>query len=431
MKMLWFGVVPALLLVPGVSLAQTKAPAQVVKPPIAQAWIDVATFTGFGMPAGGNPMGAIAGMFGGGGRGDNQFGHTQMSSAGRWFDVTLFTRNNANLTEGTQAVPAGSQLAPTLKLVSPEQARPSPTTRDDDVVEQEFERPKGKIYVYWGCSETVRPGQPAVLDLATATPAEMARIFQSRRATQRGAHTAAGRPQWPNRVDRRMVPDGASLIGEHAFGGQGVPDGFKFNLPVAQDIMPAIELKQNERNGAYVLQWKSVPHARAYFASVMGAKGGGGGDQVEMVFWSSSELLDIGMGLVDYQTNPAIDRWLKEKVVLDPATTQCAVPAGIFGEAGMLKMIAYGNELNLVHPPRPSDPKQPWEQEWAVKVRVKSVHQGMLGMEMPAAPAAQGSRKKAIVEEDSKTEEKEEAAAKKDESKLPGAVDILRGIFRR
>ena len=39
----------------------------------------------------------------------------------------------------------------------------------------------------------------------------------------------------------------------------------------------------------------------------------------------------------------------------------------------MLRMIAYGTELNLAHPPRPTDPKIAWEPDWALKVRVKSV----------------------------------------------------------
>ena len=46
----------------------------------------------------------------------------------------------------------------------------------------------------------------------------------------------------------------------------------------------------------------------------------------------------------------------------------------------MLRMIAYGTELNLSHPPRPTDPKIAYEPEWALKVRVKSVAFTMLGM---------------------------------------------------
>jgi len=46
----------------------------------------------------------------------------------------------------------------------------------------------------------------------------------------------------------------------------------------------------------------------------------------------------------------------------------------------MLRMIAYGTELNLAHPARPTDPKIAYEPEWALKVRVKSVSFTMLGM---------------------------------------------------
>jgi hypothetical protein len=38
----------------------------------------------------------------------------------------------------------------------------------------------------------------------------------------------------------------------------------------------------------------------------------------------------------------------------------------------MLRMIAYGEEANFAYPPRPKDPKAPWNPEWAAKVRVKS-----------------------------------------------------------
>ena len=57
----------------GVTCAQAgKGPTQVVKPPVSQAWIDVATFAGMGMPSmgaggGGQPDVAMMGsMFGGG-----------------------------------------------------------------------------------------------------------------------------------------------------------------------------------------------------------------------------------------------------------------------------------------------------------------------------------------------------------------------------
>jgi len=412
--------------------AQTK---QVVKPPVAQAWIDVATFAGLGMPMGGpggSPMGMLGGMLGGGG-GPNAFGNTQVGTAGRWVDVTLYTSRNPNLAEALQSVPAGTQLAPTLKLMSPTEQKGKPVRPEDDSVDTpEYERPKGRMLLYWGCGDSVRPGQPRVVDFATAAPADFQKFFIARRATQRGTHSAVGRPHWPSRDDLRMVPANASLIGEHGFTGQGVPDGFKFGIPAAQDIMPPVELAQRDAGGATVLEWKALPTARAYFIAAMGAKEGSrGGDTMEMVFWTSSEEPDTGMGLIDYQTNVAVDRWLREKVLLSPTTTTCTVPKGIFGEGAMLRMIAYGTELNLAHPPRPSDPKIAWEPQWAVKLRVKSVANAMLGMDMGAMMRG-GSRdepatSQAPAGEPAKKEDKPASAV----DEALDAAKKLRGLFGR
>jgi hypothetical protein len=204
------------------------------------------------------------------------------------------------------------------------------------------------------------------------------------------------------------------LVGEHAYTGLGVPDGFKFQIPAAQDLMPAIALKQAEAAGATNLEWQALPTARAYFISAMGAKEGakdGGKDAgTDMILWTSSEQPDAGFGLIDYQTNTAVDRWLKEQVLLAPQATRCTVPKGVFapGAGAMLRMIAYGSEMNVAYPPRPADPKAAWEPQWAAKVRVKSVTTAMLGMEMGEAGAAE---------------------AKKEEA--PGVKDLIKGIFGR
>jgi len=400
----------------GAACAQTGT----VKPPRAQAWIDVATFSGMGMPmggmsgAGGNPMAALGGMFGGGGGGaKNSFGHTQQMSAGRWVDVTLYSRDAPALAEAQQAVPAGF-MSPALKLQAPRDAKPPPPDTDEPI-EHEVEKPRGRLLLYWGCGATIRAGQPKVLDMASATAADMAKFFQSRRATQRGTHSAAGRPLWPSPIDARMVPDSASLVGEHAFSGTGVPEGFRFQIPAAQDLMPPLQVSQNDQAGATALGWGALPTARAYFASGMGAS-----RAEEMVIWTSSELPDIGFGLMDYQTNSAVDRWLREGVLLAPATTQCTVPKGVFpGEGAMLRVIAYGSELNLVHPPRPADPKANWEPVWASKIRVKSVASLMLGM--PAMGAMPSTAKE--------SDAPEQPAERP--QKAPGAMDLLKGILGR
>lgn len=419
---------PALTLTALACAAALPAAAQSsnVKPPQAQAWIDIATYSGMGMPmgmggmgaGGANPMSALGGLFGGGGSGANRFGHTQDGAGGRWVDVTLYSRANASLGEAQQAVPAGF-LSPALTLQSPKEAKPAPAPdREDTVDEQPQERPKGKLMLYWGCGETVRAGQPRVLDMASAAPADLAKFFVGRRATQRGTHSAAGRPVWPSPKDARMLPDKASLVGEHQFSGSGVPDGFRFSIPAAQDLMPAIALQQTDAAGATQLSWNALPTARAYFAAAMGAKG-----ENEMVIWTSSELPDTGFGLVDYQTNAAVDRWLGEKVLMKPSQTSCAIPKGVFAggrESGaFLRLIAYGSELNLAHPPRPADPKAPWEPVWAAKLRVKSVASAVLGMsDMPGQGAAPPA-------------ESEPAPKQADKPAMPNPLDLLKGVLGR
>jgi len=424
-----------------VAVAQQATPQRPPdKPPVAQAWLDIATFSSPGMPGG---MGAMMGgmMSGGGGGGgdtplsaimggkskDNQFGHTRFGGTGSFLDVTLRTSRNPNLTEGVQAVPEVSKLAPTLQLKVLPQAKPV-REGPDDAVEEPTETPKGRIKLYWGCGTTIRPGQPKVVDFETGTVGQLAEIFRGRHATQRGTHSAPGRPVWPNLTDKRLVPPGASLVGQHTFSGQGVPDGFKFNLPGQQDIMPPIALKQATAEGVTHLTWQPLPTARAYFIAAMGGKGDQSGG-AEMTLWTSSELPDSGFGLIEYQTNKSVDQWLKDKVLLTPTTSSCDIPKGIFeeGGGGMLRMIAYGTELNLAYPPRPTDPKLAWEPDWAVKIRVKSVAFSMLGM--PAMDDSAGAVEEGATGTEGSTEEGAPAEGEKKKKKkfsLKDAIDAAK-----
>jgi hypothetical protein len=183
--------------------------------------------------------------------------------------------------------------------------------------------------------------------------------------------------------------------------------------------MQPLTFTQSDAGGATRLRWSAIPHARAYFLLAMGQKEG---DGEHMVIWTSSELPDSGFGLLDYQTNAAVDRWLGERVLLAATTTECTVPRGIFGDGAMLRAIAYGNELNLVHPPRPTDPKVAWEPQWAVKVRVKSVAMAMLGDEGEAESA--GGTAPATAPEPP-------PAAAKPEDPLQKSIGVLRGILGR
>jgi hypothetical protein len=372
------------LLAPPSAYAQTKAPQQVVKPPVAQLWMDVATVTMPGMPE--MPaMPSVGGMFGrgGAGEGSNSFGNTRGMAPGRHVDIAFVTQRKPGGAEATQAVPAGTGLAPSVPLVPVKSEPRGPASPGTPGEPGEYEQPKGRILFYWGCSETVRPGQPRVLDFSKAAPQEWGSFMQGRAPRERGAVARPGHSIWPNEKDHRSFANTASLAGEHTLSGEGVPADLRFSLAAAQDFMAPIALQQaGTLNDALRLSWQAVPNARAFFLNAMSGSEQGGVS--EMVFWSSAEVPDFGMGLMDYASPGNVEQWLREKVLLAPAVTQCAIPQGIFakGQGGMLRMIAYGPELNLAHPPRPADVKIAWEPEWAVRVRTKSTAMAMLGMSM-------------------------------------------------
>ena len=409
------------------ALAQGKAATQVVKTPIALAYIDVAT-SGSDMPggnmlgaaaqgaqSGGGFFGALSGMARGASGGGNTFGSTRAMGfgTGKYVDVSVYTSRNRSITEATQNIPPVMNLGESFKLIAPVPDKPVPTVVDENPIEPTYEKPKGKISLYWGCDEKIRPGQPRTFDVAKANLEDFGKFFVIRGSTTTGARSQPGHPAWPNKQDDRRVPDNASLVGQHTFKGEGIPDSFNVTLGPPQDLMPPIELRQTRKDGGVNLQWQSIPHARGYFIGAMGGKSDGG-DSAEVIIWTSSELPDVGFGLLDYQSNANIDKWIKEKVILPASATTCAVPAGIFGEqaAGMLRMIAYGSEAYFAFPPRPADPKIAWEPDWQTKTRVKSTFMSMLG----------GF---------GETDERERQKSAPREEKKVNPVDLLKGIFGR
>jgi hypothetical protein len=370
--------------------AQTRPPQQVVKPPVAQLWIDVATATMPGMPE--MPampsLGALMGR-GGGAEGNNIFGQTRGISPGRHVDIAFVTQRRPGGTEASQTVPTGTGLAPSLPLVPVRVEPRSPAAPGMPGEPGETEPPKGRILFYWGCGETIRPGQPRVLDFSKGPSLEWANFMQGRAPRERGAIARPGHSIWPNDKDRRSLGRDASLTGEHTVSGDGVPADLRFMLSAAHDFMAPIALQQAGALADVLrLTWPSVPNARAYFLNAMSGSEQGG--TTEMVVWSSAEVPDFGMGLMDYASPANVDQWLREKVLLAPGATQCAIPQGIFAraEGAMLRMIAYGPELNLAHPPRPADVRIAWEPDWAVRVRTKSTAMTMLGANTVAGRGA-------------------------------------------
>ena len=395
---------------------------QQVKPPIAVYWMSVETAGGMGMsmPPG---MGAFmpSGMQGGK-RMKLELGSSRAASGDP---------------RAAHAIPPGVSMGDKLPLLTPITERATAPERPDEERQGPMEQPKGRMLIYWGCSETIRSGQPVVVDFANMDPQEAARAFRSR-GVSRPRGPAAGRSrtygEWPNRENSQQVPAAASLRGDHIVAGNYSPE-IRFSVDERHDFMEPVAFDPVSRTaaGAFLVKWKTVPTATGYFAMATGR----GENQNDLVMWSSSDVQEMGQALMDYLPNAEVQRLIREKVVMTPATSECAVPAGVFkGEGAMLNFIAYGDEMNLVHPPRPSDPKQVWVQEWAVKVRLKSTAMTLLG-ESGSTPRARARSQR----ESGESAVPAQPSAEKAPSQSPQApgtgevlqegIKALRGIFGR
>ena len=408
-------IVRHLVVLAGVAAVANVASAQQkTTGPVAVYWMSAATQTGFGMPGGG------AGA--GGGRTDPR-AMMQAMMGGGGANRTL----SLQLGSGTaQAAPAADHLPPqglgagaALPLVSP-RVQPSAPPEETPPIPREYQKPRGKILIFWGCGERARPGQPVVIDLATITagkaPQGMAALrgIDVRPMQPPSAYRNKTYGEWPNERTQTSVPTTGSLVGAHTVKGNYSPQ-INFTLGEDQDFLGALNLTTNAKTpGGWVnLGWNLVGNAQAYLASAVG------GDGETIVMWSSSESQAGGFAMPDYLSNGDISRLVAAKTLMGPATRACAVPKEVLDAMpqGIVQMVAYGGEANFVYPPKPADPKAVWNQQWAAKVRYRSATGGLLGMSMPSMGAGRdGSGAQPAPQQPGQPPRK------------PKASDILRGL---
>jgi hypothetical protein len=204
--------------------------------------------------------------------------------------------------------------------------------------------------------------------------------------------------EWPNRETRIQVPGEGALAGNHLIKGNYSPE-IGFSLDQRHDFMEPVVFTKSEGGlaDAIRLGWRTVPNSTGYFMMATG----GSGNAKEVVMWNSSEVQEMGGGLMTYVAPVTVRNYIKEKVVLPPDVTSCTIPKGIFktAEGAVLMFIAYGNEANFAQPPKPADPKVPWHPIWTAKVRFKSTGMLLLGMDMNEADAEPAEKKPAAAEQ--------------------------------
>jgi hypothetical protein len=340
----------------GVYAAAPSAP-----PPIASYWMDVATTSGLGagFAGGGRPSaGQIMAMM----RGGSSLGHT--------LDLRLASKQKAAAApQADHLIPPGLQMGASLPLLTPTVVKSEPTPGG---IPAQFQRPKGRMLIYWGCGEHAGANQPMVIDFAKVTEGKMPPGFASAMASMAhvvsGPNSAPGFGRWPNERDSRAVPVAGSLLGAHKVEANYAPP-ISFSLGAGQDFMPGLGLREAGAlpSGASRLQWNPAAQATGYALAMFGSNGNG-----DVVMWSSAK--SATMPAMDYLAPAEVRRLVTAGSVLPASANECVLPAEVAAAspAGMVMMIGYGPEANFAEAPKA--PK------WVAKVRYKTTASLMRGM---------------------------------------------------
>jgi len=375
------------------------------KPPTLY-WMSVSTGTGTGgmgvaMPSMSEMV--MGGLFGGAVGGDR----SGAPGAQRSILLQLSAPKTASDPKADHFIPPGQKMGDSLPLLTPKPGKHAKSSPDE---QEEPEKPKGRMLIYWGCGDKIRPGQPKTIDFATASIDDYRRFFRSINVN----HPRGPRPlngwtyaQWPNEQDQQAVPKESSLLGRHEIKANYAP-AIRFDVPSQNDYLAPVKFTEIKGNlpESVAFKWEAVPNAVGYFAMAMGGRG-----ENESIIWVSSETPHMGWSLMDFVPTSEVRRLTKARVVMPPSTTACQVPKGIFpGDGAFLQFIAYGPDLDVSHPPRPAKPPKGWQPEWVAKVRLKSTQSTLLGESGQTGAASQ-----------SEAEEKPEKAV--------DPVKTLKGLF--
>lgn len=377
----------SLCVVAGASAQQVT---QKVTGPQARYWLSAETASGMpGMGGGGASAGGMSGGLGammgaltgmGGGARRNlllELGSVQGPASGAADPV------------GDHSIPGGMSMGASLPLLSPERSTPTRRSEERDVPEQR-ERPEGnaRMLFFWGCGENAGADQPVILDMKQIMDGKLPPSMQSYNVNMGPTGPQFGRDRsymaWPNRKDNQTVPTAASMVGDHLVKSNASPD-IRFAVQGSHDFMEGLTLSNDKMpSGAVQLRWNSAPTAIGYFSTAMGLRQTAE-KSMDMVMWNSSAKRMLGgERLMAFLPPAEVARLQRDNVVLPASQTECVIPKQAVEAAGgsmtLLNLNGFGPELNVVHPPRPQDPKIDWNQEYTVKLRLRSYTSSIAGM---------------------------------------------------
>ena len=353
----------AAALLSATALSQPAAPG-----PVRYA-MDAATMSGMGAMAGGGGFGAMMGMMRGG-----------APEPVRMLTLRHSAATTAPKPQADHFMPKGAGLGTSVRLLPP--------PRGETGGEARFERPSGRLLLYWGCGARAPKGQPLVIDFAKLAAgqvppglfmsgADLSDDWQSIMANSPTYTT------WPSGKDRKTVPASASLIGAHRIAANYSKE---INFTLGEDFMAPLQASTSSlAGGASQLAWGGIDKATGYYAWAIGAKGGAkSGGPTEMVWWASSKQQAFGGPLWDWISPAGVRKLIAAGTVMPPEQRDCTIPAEVIkasGEGMMVNLQAYGPQADFAYPPRPADARKPWNPEWIARVRFRSSTMLIPGME--------------------------------------------------
>ncbi len=239
-----------------ITLAATAAYGQSAKP-ATHYWMSVETrsMTVPGLSA--EDMALMAGM----GR--------EMPGAGpqRALTLQLSVPGQQPNPDATHDIPPGQNMGRTLPLKTPVGSAPVATSSEP------YEKPRGRMLLYWGCGATVGTGQPLVINFSNMDPANVKVPASHVGSIARPPAPARDRVYgtWPYERNTIPVPRDSSLVGDHYVHGNYPPE-IRFAVGVAHDFMAPVTFSSVTGGIADAInfQWGSVSAATGYFAMAVG-----------------------------------------------------------------------------------------------------------------------------------------------------------------
>ena len=365
-------IVSSLFVLGGLGCAATFLSASTLSQPAAPEPVryamDVATVSGMGAMAGGG-LGSMMNMMRGG-----------PPEAVRLLTLHHGAGTTAPKPRADHFMPQGADLGESLPLL--------PVPRGKVDADPSFERPSGRLLLFWGCGASAPKGQPVVIDFAKVAagvmpPGLLKGGVDLPEDWQLSVSTAQTYTTWPNGKDGKAVTVRGSLVGAHRVTANYAKE-ISFNL--VEDFMPPLQAAtSNAAGGASQLAWKGLGKATGYYAWAIGSRDMGRGDApTEMVWWASSKDQAFGGPLWDWISPAGVRKLIAAGTVMPPEQRDCIIPAEVIkasGEGMMVNLQAFGPQADFTYPPRPADARSPWNPEWIARVRFRSSTMLIPGME--------------------------------------------------